>query len=234
MAGHAGLFGTAAGVAAFARLVLRAARGRSVPAPLSPSLVAAFTAKSTVAGSSRALGWDTMLPTSSCGTRMSPAAIGHVGFTGTSLWIDPIRDRYFVLLTNRSCRGGTLADMRTVRRSFHDALGELWTLMVPSKSDERADSHDPMTKFGVSFVLTTGAAAGRLKRIERLVRLVRVVRTDTAWRRALPSAAGRLRRASARAAALSATVAAPLSGCSRAASRPGAAARATGMNCHSL
>ena len=52
-------------------------------------------------GSSRALGWDTMLPTSSCGTRMSPTAIGHTGFTGTSLWIDWERDLYVVLLTNR-------------------------------------------------------------------------------------------------------------------------------------
>lgn len=42
-----------------------------------------------------------MLPTSSCGTRMSAAAIGHTGFTGTSLWIDPVRDLYVVLLTNR-------------------------------------------------------------------------------------------------------------------------------------
>jgi CubicO group peptidase (beta-lactamase class C family) len=65
-----------------------------------------------------------MLPTSSCGTRMSAAAFGHVGFTGTSLWIDPERDRYFVLLTNRACRGGTLDDMRAVRRAFHDALGD--------------------------------------------------------------------------------------------------------------
>jgi CubicO group peptidase (beta-lactamase class C family) len=64
-----------------------------------------------------------MLPTSSCGTRMSPRAFGHVGFTGTSLWIDPSRDRYFVLLTNRVCRGGTLDEMRAVRRAFHDALG---------------------------------------------------------------------------------------------------------------
>ena len=38
---------------------------------------------------------------------MSAAAFGHVGFTGTSLWIDPLRDRYFVLLTNRACGGGT-------------------------------------------------------------------------------------------------------------------------------
>ena len=125
VAGHAGLFGTAGGVATFARLVLRAARGGTMPSPISAECVAAFARKSAVAGSSRALGWDTMLPTSSCGSRMSPAAIGHVGFTGTSLWIDPLQDRYFVLLTNRACRGGTLAQMRDVRRAFHDALHEL-------------------------------------------------------------------------------------------------------------
>jgi CubicO group peptidase (beta-lactamase class C family) len=53
---------------------------------------------------------------------MSTAAFGHVGFTGTSLWIDPVLDRYFVLLTNRVCEGGTSDDMQQVRRSFHDAL----------------------------------------------------------------------------------------------------------------
>jgi serine-type D-Ala-D-Ala carboxypeptidase len=124
-AGHAGLFGTAGSVAAFARLVLRAARGEDQPPPLSASLMAQFVRKSAVAGSSRALGWDTMLPTSSCGTTMSSGAIGHVGYTGTSLWIDPPRDRYYVLLTNRACGGGTLEEMRQVRRSFHDALHEL-------------------------------------------------------------------------------------------------------------
>jgi len=125
-AGHAGLFGNAPAVGAFARVVLRAARGdRTVPAPLSPELVAIATTKSTVPSSSRALGWDTMLPTSSCGTRMSPRAFGHVGFTGTSLWLDPVRDRYFVLLTNRACGGGTIEQMRDVRRAFHDALGDL-------------------------------------------------------------------------------------------------------------
>jgi len=121
VAGHAGLFGTAAAVGAFAHTVLRAARGdRMQPPPFTPELVAEFTTKSTIPGSSRALGWDTMLPTSSCGTRMSPRAIGHVGFTGTSLWIDPEQDRYFVLLTNRAHDAGTLDEMRDVRRSFHD------------------------------------------------------------------------------------------------------------------
>ena len=123
IAGHAGLFGTVSAVGAFARLILRAARGDdAIAVPLAADLVRLMTAKSSIPASSRALGWDTMLPTSSCGTRMSPAAFGHVGFTGTSLWIDPVRDRYFVLLTNRAYGGGSLDDMRTVRRAFHDAL----------------------------------------------------------------------------------------------------------------
>jgi CubicO group peptidase (beta-lactamase class C family) len=123
VAGHAGLFGTAGGVGRFARIVLRAARGdESAPTPLSPGLVKLATRKSTVPASSRALGWDTMLRSSSCGNHMSEGAFGHVGFTGTSLWIDPVADRYYVLLTNRAGGGGTLEQMREVRRAFHDAL----------------------------------------------------------------------------------------------------------------
>ena len=126
VAGHAGLFGSAPAVGTFARAVLRAARGDTqLASPFSPQQVAAFTTRTTVMGSSRALGWDTMLPTSSCGTHMSARAFGHVGFTGTSLWIDPERDRYVVLLTNRACGGGTLDEMRAVRRAFHDALGDV-------------------------------------------------------------------------------------------------------------
>lgn len=121
-AGHAGLFGSAAALGLFARTVLRSTRGdRAVPSPLSPGILALATARSGVPGSSRALGWDTMLPTSSCGTQMSQAAFGHVGFTGTSLWIDPPLDRYFILLTNRVCDGGTSEDLQRVRRAFHDA-----------------------------------------------------------------------------------------------------------------
>jgi CubicO group peptidase (beta-lactamase class C family) len=118
VAGHAGLFGSAPAVGAFARAMLRAAIDGE-------RLVRLFTTRTTVPGSSRALGWDTMLPTSSCGERMTSAAFGHVGFTGTSLWVDPGRDRYFVLLTNRVFGGGTLEDMRTLRRSFHDALADV-------------------------------------------------------------------------------------------------------------
>ncbi len=78
--------------------------------------------KSTVPGSSRALGWDTMLPTSSCGTRLSPRAVGHTGFTGTSLWIDPERDLYVVLLTNRVHPARDNNRIQPIRRALHDAV----------------------------------------------------------------------------------------------------------------
>jgi CubicO group peptidase (beta-lactamase class C family) len=123
VAGHAGLFGTAQGVGIFARAILNASRGSERwPSPITPALVSRFATKSTVPGSSRALGWDTMLTTSSCGSELTWSAFGHVGYTGTSLWIDPVLDRYFVLLTNRVCGGGTTDDIRTVRRAFHDTL----------------------------------------------------------------------------------------------------------------
>jgi CubicO group peptidase (beta-lactamase class C family) len=81
-----------------------------------------FTSRGRVPGSSRALGWDTMRPTSSCGTSMSPAAFGHTGFTGTSLWIDPLQDRYVVFLSNRvhPTRAGDA--MVRVRQALHDAV----------------------------------------------------------------------------------------------------------------
>lgn len=121
-AGHAGLFGTASAVGVIARTVLDAARGAEHRVPFTRALVAQMLTPSRVPGSSRALGWDTMRPTSSCGRFLSASSVGHVGFTGTSVWIDPERDRYFVLLTNRVCEGGSSDDMQRVRRAFHEAL----------------------------------------------------------------------------------------------------------------
>lgn len=110
VASHAGLFATAAAVGACARWWMR-----------SPSLPL-FAARSIVPHSSRALGWDTMLPTSSCGTKMSPGAIGHTGFTGTSLWIDPANDLYVVILTNRVHPTRDGEGIQDVRRAIHDAI----------------------------------------------------------------------------------------------------------------
>ena len=119
-AGHAGLFGSAGAVGRFARDVLAGFDGG--PPLASPATFEAFRTRTTVPGSSRALGWDTMLPTSSCGTRLSPESIGHTGFTGTSLWLDPVADRYLVLLTNRVHPSRSNEAILAVRPAFHDAV----------------------------------------------------------------------------------------------------------------
>jgi CubicO group peptidase (beta-lactamase class C family) len=121
-AGHAGLFGSAGAVGAFAQSVLRTIAGERVVA--APETFRAFIRRADTPGSSRALGWDTMLPTSSCGSRMSTSAIGHTGFTGTSLWIDWERDVYVVLLTNRVHPTRDNNRLRAIRPAFHDAVIE--------------------------------------------------------------------------------------------------------------
>jgi CubicO group peptidase (beta-lactamase class C family) len=121
VAGQAGLFGTAAGVGACARHIMQVLAGRA--GAFRDDTVRTFvTRRGDVPGSSRALGWDTMLPTSSCGTRMSPRAFGHTGFTGTSLWIDPERDVYVVVLTNRVHSDASNDAIQSVRRAVHDAV----------------------------------------------------------------------------------------------------------------
>lgn len=101
VAGHAGLFGTADDVMTFARTVLDVWHGRSDVWPR--ELLHEFTRRQGLpAGSDWALGWDTpTLGASSSGRYFSPASVGHLGFTGTSLWIDLEKEAVVVLLTNR-------------------------------------------------------------------------------------------------------------------------------------
>lgn len=120
VAAHAGLFGGAAAVGALASAILRSFHEPTWLA--TPEVMRTFAARRSVPGSSRALGWDTMLPASSCGTQLSPTAIGHTGFTGTSLWIDWERDLYFVLLTNRAHPTRENETFLPYRARFHDAV----------------------------------------------------------------------------------------------------------------
>jgi len=120
-AGHAGLFGSAAGVGDFARVMLGAFAGRDARLATTET-VRTFVARYSAATGSRALGWDTMLPTSSCGTTMSPASFGHTGFTGTSLWIDPERSLYVVFLTNRVNPTRENTAIQQIRPALHDAV----------------------------------------------------------------------------------------------------------------
>lgn len=97
IAGHAGLFSTASDLAVFAQMMLNGGSYNGTRI-IADSTVALFTKR---AAGTRALGWDTCGGTGSCGKYLSEHAYGHTGFTGTSLWIDPDRDMFVVLLTNR-------------------------------------------------------------------------------------------------------------------------------------
>src|SRR5437667_10441210 len=97
VAGHAGIFSTAADLSVFAQMMLNGGefQGKRL---IADSTVALFTRR---AAGTRALGWDTCGGTGSCGKYLSDRAYGHTGFTGTSLWIDPDREMFVILLTNR-------------------------------------------------------------------------------------------------------------------------------------
>ena len=110
VSGHAGLFGTAPDLVRFVEWLvgswggLAPGHGPGASTPTLPrEMVREWTRRQNLPpGSSRALGWDTPSgPNSSAGTKLGPLAFGHTGFTGTSIWIDPQRSLFIILLTNR-------------------------------------------------------------------------------------------------------------------------------------
>jgi CubicO group peptidase (beta-lactamase class C family) len=124
VAGHAGLFGSAADVDALGGRLVACLKGRDAFLP--SALVREFWTKDgAVPGSTWALGWDTPAPTgSSAGNKLSRTAVGHLGFTGTSIWIDAERDLRVTFLTNRVHPRRTNERIREVRPRVHDAVME--------------------------------------------------------------------------------------------------------------
>lgn len=117
---HAGLFATAEDVAKFAHALLTGG-----PPILRHETIALFTRReSAPEGTSRALGWDTPSSPSQSGKYFSPTSYGHLGYTGTSLWIDPTRQLSVTLLTNRTWPDCTNNSIKQVRPKFHDAIVE--------------------------------------------------------------------------------------------------------------
>ncbi|MFM7736562.1 MAG: serine hydrolase domain-containing protein [Alphaproteobacteria bacterium] len=124
IAGHAGLFGRVRDVERLACAVGRAGRGEIDW--LSPALVARmWTLDASVPGSTRTAGWDTPSPQgSSAGSRLSRRAVGHLGFTGTSLWFDAERGLAIVLLTNRVHPSRENDKLKAFRPLVHDLVLE--------------------------------------------------------------------------------------------------------------
>ena len=120
IAGHAGLFSAAEDLAIFAHAMLNG--GHPI---LRPDTVEIFTRReSKPDGTSRALGWDTPSAPSQSGKYISSRSFGHLGYTGTSLWIDPERQLSIALLTNRTWPDCQNQAIKKVRPAFHDALVE--------------------------------------------------------------------------------------------------------------
>jgi CubicO group peptidase (beta-lactamase class C family) len=120
IAGNAGLFSTAHDLARFAAMMANGGQLDGVRV-LKRSTIEQFTRRQPGAGT-RALGWDTpaRTGTGAAGLRISPRAYGHTGFTGTSLWIDPDRGTWTVLLSNRTYAPKASNQIQSVRRSVHD------------------------------------------------------------------------------------------------------------------
>ncbi len=120
VSGHAGVFAPATDLARFAECMLRG--GSPI---LKPDTIQLFTTReSSPQGTSRALGWDTPSYPSSSGRLFTPSSFGHLGFTGTSLWIDPKRQLSVTLLTNRTWPHRASQAIRQVRPQVHDAIVE--------------------------------------------------------------------------------------------------------------
>jgi len=128
VSGNAGLFSNAPDLARFAAWLLDARAWRPGPLRADAGLVHRFTTKQDIPpGSSRALGWDTPSERSSAGTRMGPNAFGHTGYTGTSIWFDPDRDLFIILLTNRVNPTRANIKILQVRRRVADLVNDALT-----------------------------------------------------------------------------------------------------------
>jgi CubicO group peptidase (beta-lactamase class C family) len=120
IAGHAGLFASAQDVAIFANSLLAA--GNPI---FRPETLAVFTRRqSDPPNTSRALGWDTPSSASQSGKYFSDGSFGHLGYTGTSLWLDPARQLSVTLLTNRTWPDCANHAIKQIRPLFHDAVIE--------------------------------------------------------------------------------------------------------------
>jgi len=165
VAGHAGLFSTAADLAVYCQMILAGGRSGSTRI-LSPSGVAVMTQPRIVseAGWTRGLGWDinTNFSTNR-GDLFPPGSFGHTGFTGTSIWIDPVREMFVIFLSNRvhpdgkgdvaSLRGRvssiaaaavnefSLATAREFSNYYSSVVGDLGRFQVSRRPDVRASTN---------------------------------------------------------------------------------------------
>jgi CubicO group peptidase (beta-lactamase class C family) len=131
VAGHAGIFSNIADLLRFADAIFNTNAGANTGNAsgggrhlFDPDVLKQFIRRQPPEGSSRALGWDTPSANSSAGRHFSAHSIGHLGFSGCSLWIDLEAGVAIVLLTNRTWPDRKNQMIREIRPAFHDAVRE--------------------------------------------------------------------------------------------------------------
>jgi len=129
VSGNAGLFSNALDLSRFAAMLLNDGAWDTLQL-IRAETVAEFTRRQNIpAGSTRALGWDTPSDSgySSAGAKLSRRSFGHTGYTGTSMWMDPERDLFIVLLTNRVHPTRANTAILRVRASVAELVAEALT-----------------------------------------------------------------------------------------------------------
>ena len=131
VSGHAGLFSTAPDLAAFCQMLLNGG-SYAHQRILRRATIALFTAPQPLSNGTRTLGWAVPTEGGSSGHFFSAHSFGHTGFTGTSIWIDPDRDLFVVLLTNRVHPTRENQKIAQIRPALHDAVMESLGLAAPA------------------------------------------------------------------------------------------------------
>jgi CubicO group peptidase (beta-lactamase class C family) len=125
VAGHAGLFSNVRDVLGFAQCILAQGRTRDRRQLFQPETLDLFAQREESSdGTARALGWDVPTAGSSSGRYFGPRSLGHLGYSGCSLWIDPDQELAVALLTNRTWPDRSSQAIKQVRPVFHDAVIE--------------------------------------------------------------------------------------------------------------
>ena len=125
VAGHAGLFSNVRDVLGFAQCILARGRTRDGRQLFQPETLDLFAKREGPShGTARALGWDVPTAGSSSGSLFGPNSIGHLGYSGCSLWIDPDQELAVALLTNRTWPDRSNQAIKQVRPVFHDTVVE--------------------------------------------------------------------------------------------------------------
>ena len=159
IAPHAGLFSTATDLARFLQMILNGGVFEHQRV-VSREIVETWTRRAGVPGSDRAIGWDTKsAENSSAGRYFSPDSFGHLGYTGTSMWVDPQRDLFVILLTNRvhPTRENNL--IRQARPAVADAVVEALEAPLVQVGLERVDAGELDRLAGQRLGLVVHAAS---------------------------------------------------------------------------